>query len=196
MRRSADRFADRSAHRAAGGRTETAVPGLTHVVALIGYMGSGKSTVGKELAARLGWRFLDLDEEIEREAKMGIPEIFARFGERGFRDREHAALDRALNSGSSPDGTVVSCGGGVVVRPENLDLLARVPTVFLEEDLRFLYERTRGAGRPLAGASRDEFFERYAGREPLYRKAADLIVHPAGRNQFEIAREVAKWLKG
>lgn len=162
-------------------------------MALIGYMGSGKTTVGRSLADRLGRNFIDLDDEIERRADRSIPEIFASSGEHHFRDLEHKALRDALES---PDAPVVSCGGGVVVRPENRALLREARTVFLEEDLGVLFGRTRGAGRPLRGGGMDEFERRYKERLPLYHEAASLTVAVAGRGQEEVSEEVELWLTG
>ncbi len=161
-------------------------------VAFIGYMGSGKTTVGRSLADRLGRSFIDLDDEIERRADRSIPQIFATSGEHHFRDLEHRALRDALER---PDAPIVSCGGGVVVRPENRALLRDARTVLLEEDLGVLFTRTRGAGRPLRGGGMDEFERRYRARIPLYRECAALTVSVAGRRQDEIAEEVEKWLK-
>jgi shikimate kinase len=160
-------------------------------VAIVGYMGSGKSTVGRLLARSLGWDFLDLDREISRRAGRGIPEIFERFGEDHFRDLEHESLLAAL------DGTpelVVACGGGIVERPENRERLARVPTVFLEEDLGVLFGRTRDARRPLRAASQEEFERRYRRRLPHYQQVADLEVAVRGRSPRAVAKEVERWL--
>lgn len=161
-------------------------------VALIGYMGSGKTTIGRSLSYMLRRNFVDLDDEVERRADRSIPEIFASSGEKHFRDLEHKALRRALERSDSP---VVSCGGGIVIRPENRALLKKARTVFLEEDLDVLFTRTRGAGRPLRGGGKEEFEQRYRERLPLYRDAAALIVAVAGRSQEEVAEEVEHWLK-
>ncbi len=160
-------------------------------VAFIGYMGSGKTTVGRSLADRLGRRFVDLDDEVERSARRSIPEIFASSGEGHFRDLEHRVLRDTLERSDEP---VVSCGGGVVVRAENRALLRESHTVFLEEDLDVLFARTRGAGRPLRGGGMEEFEKRYRERLPLYRDAAALSVAVAGRSQEEVAEEVEHWL--
>ncbi len=90
-------------------------------------MGTGKSTVGQELAERLGCPFLDLDLEIEKSAGKAIPDIFADEGEDGFRIRETLALQTQVHR---PGPKVVSCGGGVVLREENRELLHKQPHVF------------------------------------------------------------------
>lgn len=156
-------------------------------MAIVGYMGSGKTTVGRALARALSREFVDLDRAIVKKAGKGIPEIFAERGEEGFRDLEHEALLDALE-GRMPN--VVACGGGVVVRPENRALLRDVTTIFLREDTEVLYHRTRGPGRPLRAASREEFELRYMERLPFYREVADLDVEVDGRPPAQVAEEV------
>jgi shikimate kinase len=159
-------------------------------LALVGYMGSGKSTVGRMLARSLGWEFVDLDREITRHAGRGIPEIFERDGEKYFRDLEHQVLLCALDGAHE---RVVACGGGIVERPENRERLSRVPTVFLREDIGVLFGRTRDARRPLRAASREEFERRYEGRLPHYEGVADLAVTVDGRPPRAVAREIERW---
>jgi len=156
-------------------------------VAIVGYMGSGKSTLGRLLARTMSLEFVDLDRAIVKKAGKGIPEIFAERGEKHFRELEHEALLEALR-GRSP--TVVACGGGVVIRSENRALLREATTVFLREDTDVLYYRTRGPGRPLRAASREEFGLRYAERLPLYREVADIEIGIDGRPPAEVAEEV------
>ena len=160
-------------------------------VAIVGYMGSGKTTLGRLLARALSLEFVDLDRAIVKRAGKGIPEIFAEHGEKQFRDLEHKALLQALDGGTP---SVIACGGGTVVRPENRTLLRGVTTVFLREDMDILYRRTRGPGRPLRAASREEFGLRYAERLPLYREVADLEVDADGRPPAKLAEEVLKCL--
>ncbi len=161
-------------------------------MAIIGYMGSGKTTVGRLLARRTGRDFVDLDHEISRGAGRSIPEIFAEGGEDRFRDLEHAALVSALDR---PDPAVISCGGGAVTRPENRAALRHTPTVFLSEDVDVLFARTRGADRPLRGGSREDFARRHAERLSLYREVADVEVRADGRGATAVAEEVARWLQ-
>ncbi len=160
-------------------------------MAIVGYMGSGKTTVGRVLAHTLGWEFVDLDRAIAKETGSGIPEIFARSGEEHFRDLEHRALLAALDGARE---RVVACGGGIVVRPENRDKLKESLTVFLSEDLGVLYGRTRGPRRPLRAGSRQEFERRFAARLPFYEEIADLVVSVRGRSPEEVAKEIARWL--
>jgi shikimate kinase len=164
---------------------------LERPVALVGYMGSGKTAVGRSLARKLGWEFVDLDRTISKEAGCGISEIFEHSGEERFRDLEHRALVAALDEAPR---RVVACGGGVILRPENRERLGKAATVFLREDLGILYRRTRGSRRPLRGASREEFERRYAERLPLYQEVGDLEVAIRGRPPKEVAEEIARWI--
>ncbi|MDP9455060.1 MAG: shikimate kinase [Actinobacteria bacterium] len=161
-------------------------------LALVGYMGSGKTTVGRALAGQLGWQLLDLDAAIAERAGLSIPEIFASSGEPRFRELERRELIEALDG---PRERVVSCGGGVVIDPRNRALLRQVPTVFLWEDADVLYRRTRGSGRPLRGASFEDFSRRYAERLPYYLEVASLHLEPGGRPPRRVADEIVEWLK-
>ena len=160
-------------------------------VAIVGYMGSGKTTVGRALAHALGREFVDLDRAVVKRAGRTIPQIFAESGEEHFRDLEHTILLDALD-GCPP--SILACGGGVVLRPDNRELLRETATVFLREDTRVLYDRTRGADRPLRSASLGEFERRYIERLPLYREVADIEVQVGGRPPAEVAEEVIRCL--
>lgn len=162
-------------------------------VALIGYMGSGKSSVGRLLSRRLGWEFVDLDRAIEREEGRSIPEIFSESGEEYFRDLEHRLLLRALGESGA---RVVACGGGAIVCPGNRERLKEVATVFLEEDLEALYERTRNPGRPLRGGGYEEFERRYKERLPHYQEAASIKIAVRNRPGKQVAEEILQWLNG
>ncbi len=161
-------------------------------MAIIGYMGSGKSTVGRMVAGSLGWKFVDLDRVVAERAELSIPEIFDLLGEPHFRELEHQELLAALGS---PTNRVVSCGGGVIEDPRNRALLLEVPTVFLWEDTDVLYRRTRGPGRPLRGTNFEDFSRRYAERLPYYLEVASLQIEPEGRPPLRIADEIIEWLR-
>jgi shikimate kinase len=164
---------------------------LADSVAIVGYMGSGKTTLGRLLARSLGREFVDLDRAISKRAGKEIPEIFAEHGEETFRDLEHEALSDVLDT-ETP--CIVACGGGVVICPENRALLRDVTTVFLREDTDVLYRRTRSPGRPLRAASREEFEQRYAERLALYKEVADLEVEVDGRPPARVTEEVLECL--
>ena len=134
-------------------------------------MGSGKSTAGPLLAARLGWRFLDLDDAIEAEAGCSITEIFARHGEAAFRDREHAVMARLMEG----EDLVLALGGGAIEREQNRALLLSSPgtlLIHLEVELATTLARCRGTegSRPLL-ADQAGLAARYQRRLPLYRAA-------------------------
>ena len=135
-------------------------------VALIGMPSCGKTTIGRALADRLGKRFVDLDEEIVRAAGCSIPDLFAAEGEDGFRAREAEQTARFAREGRQ----VLSCGGGVVKRPENLRALRQNGVVlFIDRPLDAL---TVGGGRPLS-TSAEALKTMEAQRRPLYLAAAD-----------------------
>ena len=160
-------------------------------MAIVGYMGSGKSTVGRIVAEELGWEFVDLDAAVAERAGLSIPEIFESSGEPHFRNLEHLALLDALDG---PPERVVACGGGVVIDPRNRARLQEVPTAFLWEDADILYRRTRGPGRPLRGTSFEDFARRYAERLPYYLEVAALQLEPDNRPPRRVADEIIEWL--
>ena len=161
-------------------------------LAIVGYMGSGKSTVGRAVAEALRWEFVDSDEAVAEKAGLSIPEIFDTAGEPHFRDLEREAL---LDTLGGPHERVVACGGGVVMDPRNRARLAEVPTVFLWEDADVLYRRTRGPDRPLRGASFEDFARRYAERLPYYLEVAGLHIEPHERPPRRVADEIVEWLR-
>lgn len=161
-------------------------------LALIGFMGAGKTTVGRILAGMLGYDFLDLDERVEKEAGLSIPEIFAREGESGFRRREREALLGIVGR----QGLVLATGGGIVEDPRNVaDLRRSGPVVFLRAPLAAIAARVGdGTDRPLwARRPAKELQELFSAREKLYLGAADLTVETDGRAPAEVAGEVARW---
>ena len=145
-------------------------PALDRHVALIGFMGAGKTTVGADVAHRLGRRFLDLDRELERSQGRSIPDLFEERGEPEFRKLEAQAAVAALRSRTP---TVIALGGGAVgAREIRRALREHALTVHLRVDPETAWARSRGGGRPLA---RDEhrFRSLFEERQPLYREAAD-----------------------
>jgi len=159
---------------------------------IVGYMGCGKSTVGRIVAESLRWKFVDLDEAVAERAGLLIPEIFESSGEHHFRNLERREL---LNALDGPRESVVACGGGVVIDPRNGARLMEVPTVFLWEDTDVLYRRTRGPGRPLRGTSFEDFARRYAERLPYYLEVAALQIEPNNRPPRRVADEILEWFR-
>ena len=142
-------------------------------VALIGMPSSGKSTVGRALAERLGKKFIDLDEEIVKADGRSIPDIFAAEGEDGFRAKESAQTARFAKEGRQ----LLSCGGGIIKRGENLRALHQNGVVlFLDRPLDAL---TVGGGRPLS-SSTEALKKMEAARRPLYLAAADAVIPNSG----------------
>ena len=161
-------------------------------MAIVGYMGSGKSTVGRLVAKELGWEFLDLDQAVAERAGLSIPEIFDLIGEPHFRELERVELLEALDG---PKERVVACGGGVVIDPRNRSRLMEVTTAFLWEDADVLYRRTRGPERPLRGTNYEDFARRYAERLPYYLEVASLQIEPERRTPRQIADEIVQWFR-
>lgn len=140
-------------------------------IVLTGFMGSGKSTVGPLLAERLGWRFMDADDAIVAEAGCTIPEIFAREGETGFRERERDTIERLAGE----DALVLALGGGAIETEATRSLLLGVPEtllIHLDVELATTLDRCRGTeqARPIL-ADRANLASRYERRLPLYRTA-------------------------
>ena len=142
-------------------------------VALIGMPSSGKSTVGRALAERLGKKFIDLDEEIVKADGRSIPDIFAAEGEDGFRAKESAQTARFAKEGRQ----LLSCGGGIIKRGGNLRALHQNGVLlFLDRPLDAL---TVGGGRPLS-SSTEALKKMEAERRPLYLAAADAVIPNSG----------------
>ena len=169
-----------------GGRT---FPG----VVLVGFMGSGKTSVGRRLARKLRAEFVDVDDRIERAAGKPIREIFSAEGEPSFREREKVALREAL----SVPGRVVATGGGAFLDEGNRALLsAYAPVVYLEARAETLLARLPGnSDRPLlGGGDRGRVVRDLLDRRvPGYRKA-DHTVATDGLTVEEVADRVVEWL--
>jgi shikimate kinase len=143
---------------------------------LVGLMGAGKTTVGRQLARRLGKRFLDSDHEIEERTGVKVATIFEIEGETGFRARESRVIEELAQA----EDLVLATGGGVVLDPGNrARLAARGFVIYLHAQPRDLWQRTRqDKSRPLLqGVDPLARLEQlYAIRDPLYREIADIVV--------------------
>ena len=157
---------------------------------LVGLPGAGKSTLGRQLARRLGKTFVDADAELERKLGVTIATIFEIEGEASFRDREEAALiDLAAMTN-----IVLATGGGVVIRPANRERLkVNGMVVYLHASPETLYERTRRSRhRPLLNTAdrAARLVELYTVRDPLYREVANCVVE-SGRDEIaQFARQL------
>ena len=145
-------------------------------MALIGLPGSGKSTIGRQLARRLGRPFIDTDQVIEQRVGLSIPEFFEREGEESFRDLEQSVIDE-LTLGQP---CVLSTGGGAVLRPANRQhLKQRTQAVYLHSAPEEVFRRLRhDRNRPLLQVPDPlaRLRELYALRDPLYRESARFVV--------------------
>ncbi|MFQ5936287.1 MAG: shikimate kinase AroK [Acidiferrobacterales bacterium] len=158
---------------------------------LIGPMGAGKSTIGRQLAELLGKDFCDADQEIEKRTGASITWIFDIEGEAGFRKREAAMLDELTQRAN----VVLATGGGVILREDNRAMLrTRGTVVYLAADIATLTQRTRrDRARPLLQATdrQQRIEEIMHEREPLYKATADLVVATSQRSPVSVARKIA-----
>lgn len=144
---------------------------------LVGLMGAGKTTIGRQLAKKMGRRFFDSDHEIEARTGVRIPTIFEIEGEAGFRRREAQVIAEL----AAEREIVLATGGGVVLNPANRQAMRESGwVVYLDVPPAMLYERTRhDKNRPLLRVADPlaKLEELYAQRDPLYREAAHLVVN-------------------
>lgn len=164
------------------------------VITLIGYRGSGKTTVAQALAARLGWDWIDADSVIEERAGGTIREIFAAEGEPGFRRREREVVADLLGR----DRLVLAAGGGAILDAETRRLMkAAGPVVWLQASIDALGQRIAGdpttsERRPhLAGGGNEEIVQLLAQREPLYRDCASHTIYTDRLDVSAIVERVA-----
>ena len=159
-------------------------------IVLIGFMGAGKSSVGRMLARITGLSRFDTDEMVAAGFGLSIPEIFAAHGEERFRAAETEALRELSGKGQ----TIVVTGGGIVLRAENVTLLHELGTiVYLSADEETLFERiSRRSTRPLLQTTnpRATLTELLANRLPFYRDAADLEVDTSRLKHDEVAKTI------
>ncbi len=159
------------------------------LIALTGFMGSGKTTVGQIVADALGCPFIDLDEVVVKAAGRSIPEIFEQGGEREFRRLEKQALEKTVGKYAETT-AVLALGGGTVTVPGAIGLLQeKTLCIYLHATLDTLLKNLEGrtAGRPLADS---HLAERLQERDPLYRKAAHVVLDTDGLEWDQIADEI------
>jgi shikimate kinase len=182
------------------------------MVCLTGFMGSGKTTIGRQLAARLGWHFVDLDFEIERQTGLSIVEIFEKKGEAVFRDIEHECLIRILGQSYERAGRVVlGLGAGTFVQPRNVAVIRNlgaaqppefaasgpggIVVVWLDCPIEHLLQRCAlMGGRPLF-RNESSFRQLYLERLPYYQKA-DYRVESGGEPALVVGRILALGIFG
>lgn len=162
---------------------------------LVGLMGAGKTSLGKVLARKLGFAFVDSDHEIENQTGVRIADIFEIEGEAAFRAREHKALAQLINQPNM----VLATGGGIVLLPENRVLLkAHRPVIYLRALPEKLWERTRhDRTRPLLQTAdpKAKLRQLYAERDPLYREVATHVFETGEQSLEQLAERVLNALQ-
>ena len=162
---------------------------------LIGFMGAGKSTIARSLVQKLNFPLIEMDERIVKEQGMPISEIFDRYGEEHFRDIE----SELVKTIGTLEPSVVSCGGGTVLRPENVENMKKSgKIVFLTATPQTIYERVKNSSdRPILNGHMNvpyiaELMEK---RRPVYEGAAELTISTDGKSREEIADEIIRRLE-
>ena len=160
------------------------------VIALCGYMGSGKTTLGKVLAKKLSCDFADTDDYIESTHNQSIPEIFKLHGEEYFRELEYNAIKHFANSNK----IVLSLGGGLPIKDKNKEVLKKMFVVYIKSDFENCYSRIKNSDRPIVkNNTKSQLNEHYNNRIPHYEQVADLVVD--GEDIEEMAEQVEKFVK-
>ena len=161
---------------------------------LIGFMGTGKSTVAKELAKLLPFRIVEMDETIEMLAGMPISQIFESKGEETFRIME----TQFLNAISKEKNQIISCGGGIVLKEENVEMMRTTGTIcLLDASAKTVYDRINSnPNRPLLKDKKsvDDYKKMMDSRKEAYKNAADIKVNVDDLTPAEVASELVKEL--
>ena len=164
-------------------------------IMLIGFMGTGKSTIAEKLKQQLKVEQIEMDALIAEEAGMSIPDIFEKFGEAHFRDLETRMLEKFKEKRP----VVVSCGGGVVLRDENIEIMkGQGKIVLLTATPQTIYERVKNNNdRPVLNGNMNV---EYIGnllekRKARYEMAADIVIATDGKNVDEICKEILEAIK-
>lgn len=163
---------------------------------LIGFMGCGKSTMAKIVSEQTSRKLIEMDETIEEEAGMSINAIFEKYGETHFRDLESKLVERIGIEG----GAVVSCGGGVILREENVEVMKKTgKIIYLSATPETIYEHVKhSTNRPLLNGNMNVEHIRnlMEKRLPMYQKAADETICVDEKEKLEIAKEIIACAKG
>lgn len=159
---------------------------------LIGFMGSGKSTIARLLTKETGKELIEMDETIEAEAGCSINQIFETYGEAHFRDLESELIVSISDKG----GAVVSCGGGAVLREENvLNMRKNGTIIYLSATPETIYKRVRhSTHRPLLNGNMNVEYitQLMEKRLPMYEGAADVVIHVDNKEKCEIVEEILR----
>lgn len=155
-------------------------------IVLIGFMGAGKSTVGRRLALELNWKFIDTDLVIEEVTGLTIPNIFRRYGESRFRSEESLVVKKIC----SGQHCVISTGGGTVLNPENFELLQQSGLViYLYATLEAILQRVGNSDRPLLKRSPAEVVSLWQSRQATYAKA-HYTIDTTNKGIEEVVKEI------
>lgn len=160
-------------------------------ICLIGFMGSGKTIIGRSLSERLNLRWVDLDQYIEKKSNQSISDIFEKYGEAYFRRLEQEVLNELLIQ----DELVISTGGGIITTPDNRVALKNEISIYLEYPFETLYERIAGdSNRPLA-TSYESLKERFTSRLDLYEQSSQVRINCQEKSINEITQEILTCLE-
>ncbi len=163
-------------------------------IILIGFMGTGKTSVGKLLAHKIKKKFIDIDDEIEKNEKLSISDIFNKHGESYFRDKENFYLKKNLEN----DNYIIAAGGGIVVNKKNIPLLKKGLVILLTANPDIIYERIKNEiHRPLLNVPDPlkKINELLSKRKPLYEKSADMIIDTTNLKPEEIIEKIEFLIK-
>ena len=165
---------------------------MKHII-LIGFMGSGKSTIGFRLSYKLKKCLIDTDKLIEECEKMRISEIFATKGESYFRQKETECLNSLFRE---LGGRVISLGGGTPVREENRDIIKKLgKVIYLKASPETIYQRVkRDTSRPLLQCENpmEKIITLLEERNPIYESVADIIIHVDGKEMKDVIQEIVE----
>ena len=163
------------------------------MIYLIGPMGSGKTTIGKILSSRLKYQFFDTDEEIKKKIGMSISSIFDKQGESGFRIIESQILEEL----SIKPKSIISTGGGIVLKKENRIIMKNGTCIYLKIDFDEQLKRLANSDdRPLVSKNSDGSIEKTnEAREPFFLDLADIVIDTSNLNENEVTQQILSSLK-
>lgn len=163
-------------------------------IVLIGFMGVGKTSIGKKVAQILNMDFIDTDLLIEKSFGMNAPDIFKKYGEVFFREKE----SQVVNSLANIKNTVVATGGGIVLNPINVEVLSNIgKIVWLNAPLELIYERIKSdINRPLSyNKSIEDIMNIYFKRHELYKEYCDFCIDVSGKSIETVAFQIVDYYK-
>ncbi|SNR81921.1 shikimate kinase [Desulfurobacterium atlanticum] len=162
-------------------------------IALIGFMGCGKTTIGKLLAERLNYKFIDTDSEIEKKTGLTIPEIFKKHGEKFFREKEREVLIDILKE----DNIVIATGGGLPAYKDNMEVLnENALTIYLDTDFETLWNRiSKDKNRPLVKKGKESIQELYNLRKPFYKLSKIIVAQKENESPEKLAETILEKIK-